>query len=121
MVRRLLWRVKVRWPNLGRWLLVGFGLLVGGLGGWWFTLPDWQRDDLLFRAKWWVGQLAEAAEPEVRPYRYFANCNDARLAGYGSIRSDEPSYRPELDEDGDGIACEPWRRRRMGFGIGPNR
>jgi hypothetical protein len=25
-----------------------------------------------------------------------------RLAG-------EPGYRPEMDGDGDGIACEPWR------------
>ena len=44
--------MKLRWPNLGRWLLAGIGLAVGAGGGWWFTLKDWQREDLLFRAKW---------------------------------------------------------------------
>ena len=38
--------------------------------------------------------------------------NEARLAGYGSIYANEPSYRPELDEGSDGVACEPWRGSR---------
>ncbi|WP_231634849.1 excalibur calcium-binding domain-containing protein [Novosphingobium sp. KN65.2] len=24
----------------------------------------------------------------------------------------QPGYRPEMDGDGDGVACKPYRRRR---------
>ena len=112
MLRRTLWKMKVKWPNLGRWLLVACGLLIGGLGGWWFTLKDWQQDELQFRAKLKITQIFRVEPADPRPYRYFANCNEARLAGYGSIYANEPSYRPELDEDSDGVACEPWRGSR---------
>lgn len=37
---------------------------------------------------------------------YFKNCKEARAAGYSNIRKGEPGYRPKLDRDGDGIACE---------------
>ena len=40
---------------------------------------------------------------------YFAGCDDARAAGVAPLYSDEPGYRPEMDGDGDGIACEPYR------------
>lgn len=39
---------------------------------------------------------------------YFARCSDARAAGVAPIHAGEPGYRPELDRDGDGIACEPY-------------
>ncbi|MDD3800234.1 MAG: excalibur calcium-binding domain-containing protein [Novosphingobium sp.] len=35
--------------------------------------------------------------------------NDARAAGTAPIYLGEPGYRPEMDGDGDGIACEPRR------------
>lgn len=41
--------------------------------------------------------------------RYFAGCNDARAAGAAPIYRGTPGYRPEMDGDGDGIACEPYR------------
>lgn len=123
MLRRFAWRAKVKYPHLQTVLLIGVGLLIGGAGGWWLSLKDWQRDELLFRAKWAMRPSEPAPEVEAassatgRPYRHFTSCNDARLAGYGSIQSFEPSYRPELDEDGDGVACEPWpgRGRRFRF------
>lgn len=37
---------------------------------------------------------------------YFRNCSEARAAGYANIRQGEPGYRPALDRDRDGIACE---------------
>lgn len=40
---------------------------------------------------------------------YFAGCDDARAAGVAPLYSDEPGYRPEMDGDGDGVACEPYR------------
>jgi hypothetical protein len=40
---------------------------------------------------------------------YYPNCASARAAGVAPIHEGEPGYRPELDADGDGIACEPYR------------
>lgn len=37
---------------------------------------------------------------------HFRNCSEARAAGRENIRRGEPGYRPELDRDKDGIACE---------------
>ena len=39
---------------------------------------------------------------------YYRNCDAARDSGVAPIRRGEPGYRPELDADGDGIACEPY-------------
>jgi Excalibur calcium-binding domain len=41
----------------------------------------------------------------------FANCAEARAAGAAPVRRGEPGYGPHLDRDGDGIGCEPRRRR----------
>ena len=37
---------------------------------------------------------------------YFANCAQARAAGYQNIRRGQPGYRAALDRDNDGVACE---------------
>lgn len=37
---------------------------------------------------------------------YYASCADARAAGAAPIHKGLPGYRPELDADDDGIACE---------------
>lgn len=42
---------------------------------------------------------------------YYRNCDAARAAGAAPIHRGEPGYRPPLDRDDDGIACEPWRGR----------
>lgn len=47
-----------------------------------------------------------------RPSRYFRNCSEARASGAGPIRRGAPGYGSHLDRDGDGIACEPYRKRR---------
>jgi hypothetical protein len=43
------------------------------------------------------------------PGAYYPGCNAARAAGVAPIYAGEPGYRPQMDGDGDGIACEPYR------------
>jgi hypothetical protein len=40
---------------------------------------------------------------------HWRRCDDARAAGTAPIYIGEPGYRAELDSDGDGFACEPYR------------
>ena len=37
---------------------------------------------------------------------YYPNCKAARAAGAAPIYAGQPGYRPGLDRDGDGVACE---------------
>lgn len=46
-------------------------------------------------------------DPAPAPDVYFANCDAARAAGAAPLYRGEPGYRPGLDRDGDGVACEP--------------
>lgn len=41
---------------------------------------------------------------------YYANCDAARAAGVAPIARGAPGYRPALDRDDDGWACEPYPR-----------
>lgn len=43
---------------------------------------------------------------------FFRSCGDAWRAGAAPLYRGQPGYRPEMDGDGDGIACEPFRGRR---------
>ena len=42
---------------------------------------------------------------------YYKNCQAARDAGASPLRRGDPGYRSELDRDGDGIACEPSKKK----------
>lgn len=56
------------------------------------------------------GTGAGAAAPpatESSGYRYFPNCAAAWDAGAAPMDEGDPGYRPGLDRDGDGRACEP--------------
>jgi len=37
---------------------------------------------------------------------FFANCADVKAAGKAPLKSTDVGYRPGLDRDGDGIACD---------------
>jgi hypothetical protein len=37
---------------------------------------------------------------------YYPNCDAVRRAGRAPLPRGQPGYRPGLDRDGDGIACE---------------
>ena len=39
------------------------------------------------------------------------NCSAARVVGLAPARRGQPGYWPSHDRDGDGLACELWRRR----------
>ncbi len=45
-------------------------------------------------------------EPEADGGVYYANCSAARAAGVAPLHLGEPGYRPGLDGDRDGVACE---------------
>jgi len=47
--------------------------------------------------------------PKNNPDAYYPNCDAARAAGVAPIYAGKPGYREELDGDGDGVACEPYR------------
>lgn len=42
---------------------------------------------------------------------YYRYCSDAHARGVYNIPRSSPSYRPEMDRDQDGYACEPLPRR----------
>jgi len=52
-----------------------------------------------------------AAERRGRGDGGYVNCAQARAAGAAPVRIGEPGYGPHLDRDGDGIGCEPYRKR----------
>ena len=51
---------------------------------------------------------ANAARPprDAMSRFYFASCAEARAAHAAPLLASEPWYRPELDRDHDGLACE---------------
>ncbi|WP_245534413.1 GmrSD restriction endonuclease domain-containing protein [Xylanimonas cellulosilytica] len=66
------------------------------------TVPPAAAEDV-------VQELAPAqqpAAPELPTDVYFANCTEARAAGAAPLRLGDPGYRPVMDRDGDGVACE---------------
>ena len=50
------------------------------------------------------------AEQQKSDSAYYPNCAAAREAGVAPINEGEPGYRPKLDRDSDGVACEPYLR-----------
>ncbi len=59
---------------------------------------------------------APAVRATVRAVRpaanvYYSGCNEVRALGLAPLYRGEPGYRPEMDGDDDGIACEPRRGR----------
>lgn len=53
----------------------------------------------------------QTAMAKVDHSAYYPNCTAARRAGAAPLYRGDPGYRPPLDRDHDGIACEPWRGR----------
>lgn len=56
--------------------------------------------------------LRRSASPVAPSGVYYRGCNEVRAAGAAPLYRGQPGYRPEMDGDGDGIACEPYRGRR---------
>jgi len=53
-----------------------------------------------------VPTTEEAPAPEQDSAAYYKNCTAAKAAGAAPLHRGEPGYRPALDRDGDGVACE---------------
>ena len=55
-----------------------------------------------------AASLAQAcgSVPPSPPGAYYANCAAVRAADAAPLYSSQPGYRPALDGDGDGVACE---------------
>lgn len=51
-------------------------------------------------------EAPDASSPASEAGVYYKNCDEARAAGAAPLIAGEPGYRPELDRDGDGVACE---------------
>ncbi|WP_292991413.1 excalibur calcium-binding domain-containing protein [Mycobacterium sp.] len=60
---------------------------------------------LLFGAEVSASSAASADPP-------YQDCDQARADGRSSIPYTDPAYQPELDFDGDGLACEPSKAHR---------
>ncbi|MET9266185.1 excalibur calcium-binding domain-containing protein [Amycolatopsis sp. NPDC004079] len=50
--------------------------------------------------------VEDQPEPEQPSAAYYKNCAAAKAAGVAPLHRGDPGYRPALDRDGDGIACE---------------
>jgi hypothetical protein len=46
------------------------------------------------------------ASPSGGGARKFRSCKEALRAGYSHMRRGQPGYSPNLDRDGDGVACD---------------
>ena len=55
-----------------------------------------------------VPHSTTAAPAPVPPAQvYYQNCSVAKAAGAAPLYAGQPGYRPQLDGDNDGVACEP--------------
>lgn len=90
------------------------------LGPYWRAELRRVRRTKMLRQVGWVGLFAlliisagliGANWPSISPLLpvYYPNCASARAAGAAPISRGSPGYRPALDADDDGIACEPYR------------
>jgi len=69
----------------------------------------------------WVARGLDESTPPVETRRadptaveqsvYYAGCDEVRAAGKAPLYAGQPGYRPGMDGDGDGVACEPYRGR----------
>jgi hypothetical protein len=46
-------------------------------------------------------------QPPANPTPHYSTCAQAQAAGAAPLSSQSPGYRPGLDRDRDGVACEP--------------
>lgn len=99
---RRLWRRRQR---LLKKICIG-AVFFAAFGAAWRYLPQSMNLEAT-QTRWTQERLMQ------RPEVYYPNCATARAVGAAPINRGEPGYRPELDADSDGIACEPiphWAR-----------
>ena len=75
----------------------------GGSG--WFGGSDSGEDSKSGANSESESQKKSESTPEPQK-EFYANCDDAKAAGAAPMYKGGPGYRPELDRDKDGIACD---------------
>lgn len=76
----------------------------------WTPAPFLPNDHPARQASW--SEEPDETDVESAPTGvHYRNCAAAWAAGAAPISIGEPGYESWLDGDGDGIACEPFRRR----------
>lgn len=85
---------------------LGAALLIGAIIG--IGTTSRGRQWISDAVKWGISASDLRSRPP-QPGDYWGGCNDARAAGTAPIYRGEPGYRDDMDGDGDGIACEPYR------------
>ena len=75
----------------------------GGSG--WFGGSDSGEDSKSEANSESESQKKSESTPEPQK-EFYANCDEAKAAGAAPMYKGDPGYRPELDRDKDGIACD---------------
>lgn len=88
--------------------VLGGAALVGALGG---AAPSVFTAEKLETVQEAASLFSGGRERAPLEGDYWRSCGHARSPGTAPIYSQEPGYRPELDRDNDGVACEPYRGR----------
>ena len=76
-------------------------VMVGGVT--WMAAPQ-------LTAVWEAFSKSPEERQAAEQSAYYPNCAAAQAAGAAPIYQGQPGYREGMDGDGDGIACEPYRR-----------
>jgi hypothetical protein len=90
-------------------VLIGAGALGAAIGVGSLAMAPEGRADLAAGAHAVAVAAGIKRQRAPQPNDYWGGCNAARAAGTAPIYRGEPGYRPEMDGDGDGLACEPVR------------
>jgi hypothetical protein len=93
-------------PAMSEKIILLASIILGAAGGIaWSDAPSPER----------ASPRASSAAPVVAPVTdanvHYSGCNEVRALGKAPLYADQPGYREDMDGDGDGIACEPHRRR----------
>ncbi|HEY0313371.1 MAG TPA: excalibur calcium-binding domain-containing protein [Allosphingosinicella sp.] len=91
-------------------LLLAAGAAAAFVAAWQSTAPPRAGGPTGVRVASDAGAGAAPERSRIEASVYYSGCNAARAAGAAPIYAGQPGYRPEMDGDGDGIACEPRRR-----------
>ena len=87
--------------GLGAGRLIGAAIVV--------AIISWNLGPQL-RNLWTIHSVTPDEVADIERSVYFGRCAEARAAGVAPIDRGSPGYREGLDGDGDGVACEPYRR-----------
>ena len=95
------WRASASKLFVYSLIAITIGTLIGYLSA--------RTDDGEMRLSLLSTEVAQSFRSNDPSRAYYRNCAHARRSGAAPISRGQPGYRSELDADGDGVACEPFR------------